>query len=197
MTDARSDQHLEAGQVAAYVDGVLAGAARARVEDHLSICAACREELAEVSGIVATMPVPHRKSVRRRVWIPAAAAAVLALVLARPLETPEPTDAGHRQGAVLTTVAPRAIVPVDTVSSASSLVWSSVAGADRYRVRLFDASGTVLWEAEIPDTLAPLPDSVRLVVKRSYYWKVEAHTGFDRWAPSDLVEFVLERAIRR
>ena len=195
MTEPRTDQHLQPDQVAAYVDGSLAGEVRPRVQAHLALCADCRGELVDVARIVGTLP--GRRLVRRRVWIPAAAAAALALFLARPVETPSPTESGHRQTAVLTPGAPRAILPADTVRSARSLIWSSVAGADRYRLRLFDASGTVIWEAEIPDTLAALPDTVRLAVRRSYYWKVEAHTGFDRWAPSDLTEFVVRPEDRR
>src|SRR5687768_7391121 len=144
LTDPGSDQHLQPDQVAAYVDGSLATDARAHVQAHLALCAECRRELVDVSRIVGTLP--GRRLVRRRVWIPAAAAAVLAIVLARPVETPSPTESGHRQTAVLTTGAPRAILPADTVRSARSLIWSSVAGADRYRLRLFDASGTVIWE---------------------------------------------------
>jgi hypothetical protein len=71
------------------------------------------------------------------------------------------------------------------------LRWSAAAGADRYRVTLFDADGRVLYETEVGETVAPLPDSVAPGPGRPYLWKVEARTGFDRWSASDLVEFTV------
>ena len=73
-----------------------------------------------------------------------------------------------------------------------ALVWSSVPYANNYRVRMFDADGTVLWEREATDTVVPIPDSMALRPLLLYYWRVEARTGFDRRAESDLVEFRLE-----
>jgi len=66
-----------------------------------------------------------------------------------------------------------------------------VPGADRYRVTLFDASGHVLYETQLAGTVAVLPDTVVLVAGRPYLWKVAARTGWDRWSPSELVEFSL------
>ena len=64
-----------------------------------------------------------------------------------------------------------------------------VAGADRYRVTLFDGGGRVLFETQLADTLAALPDSILLDPGRPYLWKVEARTGWQRWSASGLVEF--------
>ena len=72
---------------------------------------------------------------------------------------------------------------------ANVLQWTSLAGADRYRVTLFEAGGRVLYETERADTAATLPDSIGLVPGRSYVWMVEARIGFDRWSTSRLVEF--------
>jgi hypothetical protein len=94
------------------------------------------------------------------------------------------------------TAAPRPIAPVDTVAGVAAFTWSSVPQADRYRVRLFDADGTVIWERETAETVATLPSVVGLRAQLRYYWKVEAHSGFDRWAASDLVEFVPRRGGR-
>jgi hypothetical protein len=60
-------------------------------------------------------------------------------------------------------------------------------------VTLFDAQGEVLYETEVNDTTAALPDSVRLIPERPYLWKVQARTGWDRWSASDLVEFTIAR----
>lgn len=191
MNHERFDYHLEANEIAAYVDGAVAGEARAAIQAHLAACAECRAEVAEVLPIVRTLPRARR--VRGQIWIPAAAAAVLALLWAGPRALREPAVPEHREEAVTTIVAPRAVAPVGAVDSASVLVWSSVPSADRYRARLFDAHGTVIWEHEIGDTIAALPSSVALRPRLLYYWKVEAHTGFDRWAASDLIEFTVRR----
>jgi hypothetical protein len=188
------DKHLQANEIAAYVDGGAAGEARAAIQAHLAACAECRAEVAEVSGIVRTLP--RERWMARRIWVPAAAAAALALLWAGPRALREPEVLEHRQEAVTTTVAPRPVAPVGAVDSVRALVWSSVPYADGYRVRLFDADGTVIWEHETGDTVAMLPSSVALGARRSYYWKVEAHTGFDRRAASDLIEFVPRRERR-
>ena len=53
--------HLEAGEVAAYIDRRLAPAERDRVEKHLSVCPECRGEVIEVAHVARTLP-------RRRRW---------------------------------------------------------------------------------------------------------------------------------
>jgi hypothetical protein len=75
------------------------------------------------------------------------------------------------------------------VANAAVLRWTSVTGADRYRVTLFDAQGLVLFETQVGDTIARLPDSLTFARGQTYLWKVEARTGWDRWAASELVEF--------
>jgi len=102
----------------------------------------------------------------------------------------QPADPAHRDPTLTATAAPRVIAPVGRIDSLSLVVWSAVPTADRYRVRLFDPQGTVLWQRETSDTTAIVPPTVSLRRGTSYYWKVESHTGFDRWAASDLVEFV-------
>jgi len=184
------ERHLQEDEVVAYVDGVLVGDERARVQEHLATCAECRAEIADVSRIVRALPSARRAG--RHIWIPAAtaAAAAVVLLLAWPPPSHDPVRPEHREEAVTTTVAPSPVMPLGRVDSAAVLVWTSVPYADRYRVRLFDSNGTVIWQAEMEDTVARVPNSARLMARLSYYWKVEAHTGFDRWAASDLVEFI-------
>jgi hypothetical protein len=71
------------------------------------------------------------------------------------------------------------------------LIWSSVPGAERYRLRLYDREGSVLWTIETADTSVALPDSVRLRPRVPYFWRVEAQAEWMRWAASDLVSFQL------
>ena len=180
------DRHLEMGEIAAYVDGAIVGPAREEVETHLATCARCRAEVAEVGGVVRSMPSARRS----QLWIPAAAAAALVFVWAGAGVLRDPAPAVHRDTAVTMTPAPRLVAPVGPVDSLSTVVWSSVPTADRYRIWLFDPTGTVLWERETPDTSAVVPRSVSLRRGTPYYWKVESHSGFGRWAASELIEFV-------
>ena len=87
--------------------------------------------------------------------------------------------------------------PVGAVAAVNDLRWSRVAGADRYRVTVFDATGGVVYAAEVLDTVVAFPDSVALVPGDSYLWKVDARIGFDRWAASELAEFSIARAAPR
>jgi anti-sigma factor RsiW len=183
-------RHLQSDEVAAYVDGSVSGEARARIEDHLGSCPDCRAEVAQVAHIVDTRPPP--RWVGASVWIGAAAALVAVLFVA-PRMTHKPAAPEHREAAVTTTVAPSPAAPRGAVESVKVLVWSAVPYADGYRVRLFDATGSVVWESEGADTVARLPASIAIRSGRPYYWKVEARTGFDRWAASELVEFTVGR----
>jgi hypothetical protein len=61
---------------------------------------------------------------------------------------------------------------------------------------LYAPEGRVIYEAELPDTAAPLPDSVSLVPGRQYLWKVDARTGWDRWTSSPLLRFTLGEGAR-
>lgn len=189
------ERHLEPAQVASYVDGTIQPSVRAAVQRHLATCEDCRAELVEVSRIMRSFPAARRA--RRHVWLPAAAAAAVVLVLAWPRAANTPVGTVHREEAVTTTVAPRPVTPIGAVASVSELVWSSVPYADRYHVRMFDGNGTVIWERETADTVATLPTSVSPRAEVSYFWKVEALTGFDRRAASGLVEFVVSRRSKR
>lgn len=187
----RSVMHPDALELSAYLDGALAGADRARVEAHLSGCAECRREVAAVAGVLRTAP--------RRVTIPwgLATAAILALLLVPSLDLPQRLrQQPYREPAVTTTAAPVAIEPRGAVDSARALVWSAVPHASRYRLALLDSAGTVVWRLETTDTIAALPDTVRLRAGASYFWKVDAETGFDRWVGSELVDFTIARPNR-
>jgi hypothetical protein len=180
------NEHLDVDAVASYVDGRLSPDERRRTEAHLAACAECRSEVADVGQVVST----QRASPRLRAWIPAAAAAALVLAFALPGVLRQPDPVVHRAAPTTDAGAPRPLSPIGSIDSLSRMIWSAVPSADRYRVRLFDPAGTVLWERETPDTLVAVPDSVAVRPGTPYYWKVEAHSGFDRWAPSDLVMFI-------
>src|SRR2546429_294347 len=140
------------------------------------------------AGGAREVPGPGSAGRRRSLQtaLPPAAAAVL-LVLAWPRHGDQDGSPSHRSppGATALPV-PRS--PAGVVAQAETLRWTPVAGADRYRVTLFDGGGRVLFETQLADTLAALPDSILLDPGRPYLWKVEARTGWQRWAAAGLRE---------
>ncbi len=179
--------------VADFVDGRLRADARAPVVAHLATCARCRSVVNAASRFSAE-PVGNEQTPARR-WrrwsLPvglAAAAALLLLLLPRVRDESTP---GLREPTVTSTIAPVPITPTPgaSVARVDSLVWSSVPKAERYRVRLYDGEGSVLWTVETTDTSAALPDSLRLQPRVPYFWRVEAQAEWMRWTASDLVSF--------
>jgi hypothetical protein len=188
--DARehSGMHLEPGDVAAYFDGALSPSDRSRVELHLAECDACRDELRDVARLLRTRP-------NRRTWyVPigvaaAAAAAVLLFVYPGRDRTAAPT---YREPVVTTTVAPVIVAPRGTVEVPRTFVWTAVPRADLYRLTLFDDTGHALWDTQVADTSVSLPASIRLRQGGSYFWKIEAQTGWNRWVSSELIRFSVD-----
>ena len=72
-------------------------------------------------------------------------------------------------------------------------MWHLLERADRYRGTLFDASGVVVWRTETGDTVAALPDSVRLEPGATYLWRVDARVDVDRWVQSEMLQFTVAR----
>ena len=180
-------EHPDDQQIAAYVDGVLPPSERVAMQAHLAQCPDCRAAVRDVARVVDTFPGSARGS--RWMWAPAAAVAAAALLWIVPTIDREPPGA-HRDEFLTASGSPSALVPRGEVDTASAFLWSSVPYATTYRVRLFDGSGTLLLERETQDTALVLPDSITLVARAAYFWRVEAQTGFDRWSDSELIEFV-------
>lgn len=187
--------------IAALAEGSLDPEEHTDVMRHVAACARCRSMVASVARTLSDPAVAREiravedqrrptnagRRIRRIGRIAAAAAAAVLLLLAWPQQVEEPQS--HRAPSITRAPAPEAIRPVGSVAGASHLIWMSVSGADRYRVALFDAEGEVLYEIEGPDTVAALPDSVLPGPGETYWWRVEARLGFDRWTASDLIEF--------
>ena len=183
--------------IADFVDGRLRPQDRAPVVTHLLTCARCRALIKATSDLTTSAPgLPSQTRPGWQRWslpVGLAAAAALALLLlprARDAESP-----GLREPSVTSTIAPVPLTPPPgaSVARVDRLVWTSVPGAERYRVRLYDGEGSVLWMLEIGDTIAVLPDSVRLQPRVSYFWRVEAQAEWMRWAASDLASFRIQR----
>jgi hypothetical protein len=193
---------LDDATLAALAEGALYAGARVAVMPHLATCARCRGVVASVARGLADPAVAREVAAvegrSRRDWLriglPAAAAAIL-LAVALPRWV-EDMRGGHRGPPVPGAVAPHPVAPVGTVADAAALRWTAVAGANRYRVTLFDAAGRVLYETQLADTAVALPDSVTLAPGRPYLWMVEARVGWDRWSASELVRFSIASGAR-
>ena len=200
-SEAPTPDCLQDDVIAAFAEGSLAPDLRATVLPHIATCVRCRGAVASVARALADPAVARELVVsptdRRwyRIAVPLAAAAVLLLLLASPGADRSPGHRGPPPPPSSTTPVPRS--PLGLVAAVRDLRWSPVAGADRYRVTVFDATGGVVYAAEAPDTVIAFPDSVTLVPGASYLWKVDARTGFDRWATSELTEFRVAEPRRR
>jgi hypothetical protein len=195
---------LDEETIAAIVDGTMDLTARSAATRHLASCARCRGAVASVVRGLADAAVAREitaiDSGRRRRFtrfvLPAVAAAALVVLVVRPRGADDDRS-GHRAPTITAAAAPVPLAPVAAVADARVLRWSTVAGADRYHVTLFDAGGRLVYEAQLADTAATLPDSVTLVAGQSYLWSVEARIGWDRWSSSALTEFSLVPVPRR
>lgn len=194
--DLRTPDCLADGIVASLADGRLDDAARAAALRHLADCLRCRRVVAEVGRAVGDRAVADEVAGLERprhrgrwVWISVAAAAALLLTVRRP-EPTEPLRVGtHREPTISSGSAVTLVAPVGPVSAVERLTWVAIPGAERYRVTLYDATGTVIYEVEPADTMVLLPESLRLRPATRYLWRVSARTGIDRWVGSVLAEF--------
>ncbi len=193
---------LDDDTIAAHAEGTLDAAARAAVLPHLATCRRCRAAVASVAHALADPAVLREISradgaAGRRLWriaLPAAAAAAILVAIGLPRWG---SDDRHRAPPQPVVQVPTPLAPIGVVAEASALRWAAVAGADRYRLTLFDAGGRVLYEAQLGDTAVALPDSISLIPDHPYLWKVEARTGWDRWSASELVQFSIARGLLR
>jgi hypothetical protein len=196
---------LDDDTLGALAEGTLGLEARSAALPHLAACARCRAGVASLARALADPDVAREVTALaaaprgrwRRFAVPAAAAAIL-FVLLGPLDVlrRERSDV-HRAPTITNGSLPSALTPQGAVADVQELRWMPVEGADRYRVTVFEADGRVLYEVEPAAPVAPIPDSLVLASGRRYLWKVEARVGFDRWVSSDLVEFSLARLTPR
>lgn len=170
---------------------------------HLSECAECRGRLVAVMHLLDDDAVAAEidaldSSVRRIAawrWSPArwaaittlAAAAAVTIIITRPNKSPtEAVVPSATREATVTTTAPPQIISPATVGAGDSLRWTSVRGADLYRVQVWDREGNVVFTTDTKDTTLLLPPPITRA--GAYLWEVKARTGWDRWVSSDFVE---------
>ena len=210
VDDRTSSAHLDDDVVATIVEGINPNTHRGAMA-HLSECAECRRRLTAVANLLDDASVaaevdnlePSVKRVAARRWSAAqwgavatlAAAAGLAIVLVGPdklnvrADGPVVSSETRREGTVTTTAAPRILSPA-AIGAGDSLRWTSVPGADLYRVQVWDREGNVLLAMDTRDTALALPAQITHA-GGSYLWEVKARTGWDRWVSSDFLEFTV------
>jgi len=192
MTDEITCQTLRgAGAVERYVAETLSPDELEPFESHMIECPRCQQDVrlaAAVRGALA--PVGSRSRVLRvAAGVALAAAAVLAVVLVTPELRQELGFDGHRGESAVPELRP--IAPRGPIATLDLVRWYALAGSERYRVRVFDQSGQILWEGETTDTLLRVPELGDLQTDAPYYWRLEARVGWDRWVGSELVGFQL------
>jgi len=189
--------HLGPVDLAAYLDRALSAEHRATVEDHLALCDECRRELRDINSILRNTR-PKRRRLARMGPAAAAAAAIILMIAVPRGPSPSDVEPAHRDAPV--SVDQRPSIGVATVipdqPGAYLLSWSRIDRADRYRVSIFDATGTVAWRTETRDTSAILPPSAGLTSESRYLWRVDARVGIDRWVESTLEPLVLADLIQ-
>ncbi|UCG76283.1 MAG: zf-HC2 domain-containing protein [Gemmatimonadota bacterium] len=200
MTDELACRRLEEeGAVERYVARTLSAGELEEFESHLIECPRCQEEVrlaVAVRHAVGQAGASREiESARRfrvlRIAAGAGLAAAAALVVA--LATPELRRelAGELHRAPAATAEEQPIAPRGVVAALDTARWHPLPGAERYRVRVFDAVGEVLWEGETTDTVLHVAGLESLRSEAPYYWQVETRLGWNRWEQSELVEFRL------
>ncbi len=201
------DEIADRALIEGYVAGRLGEAETEAFESHYLTCARCQNELRLAFAIREALPEvreaglpspakPEVSVIARRLKVStaaalAAAAVVAGLLLVRPSRLDEESAPAQRDEATGVEVAPSLGAPGGVVAAVETFQWSQVPAADLYRITVYDAEGTAVWEAETRDTLITPPDGTAFEPDARYIWQVAARVGFDRWVSSELVEFTI------
>jgi anti-sigma factor RsiW len=161
-------EHLSDVEIAAYLDRTLSATDRDRVEDHLAECPDCRRQMLETKELLEKMRRPKKVFVGGA----AAAAVVLIFLIARPdvLSLRQPTRASGSESEQLAVYGPLGAAP----RAGLRFVWAASPKAESYRLSASGVDGELLWSWSGTDTIATLPDSVRLIAGKRYVWVVDA-----------------------
>jgi hypothetical protein len=193
-----NDPHLKDDVLAAYLDGALPAAERRVAEDHLAECVTCRDELVDISKLVADRGRARRWP-RLATSVAAVAAAAIAFAVVGPWRSaPGPRaarDDRMRESTLVDGASRRAVEVVapaegDTVTPRElRFAWHPFAPGATYRFKLVNDTSFVLLKLDTVDTTVALPDSVQLVPGRSYTWWVDALTTDGRAASTGVRQF--------
>src|SRR3954466_1622973 len=166
------DAHMDAHQIAGYIEGTLDPEARAGAERHLADCEECTSELAAVSRLR-----PRARRPARWLGLTAAAAAAIAIVVVGPrLGRQAPDTTPPERGDPAAAAATALVAPAEGVTLRESpvFVWRAVPGAATYRISVTRADGDSVWSAAVRDTTARAPEGTLVPGTDVYYWYVDA-----------------------
>lgn len=188
MTTTHEHDHIEATELAAYLDGGLPDARRSELEAHLAECPVCRAELVEVSEIVRGDGGEEAGGmVGRRRWASwlagaggLAAAAAAAMILLSPTAPQEGAAPDRlRSGPQITDEVVR-LTPLTVEAEVTeagvvlTLSWEPASGELTYRVSVTDAAGGLLASAETTESSLTL-DAIETVSSGDLlFWYVNA-----------------------
>ena len=174
--------HLDTGEIAAYVDQAVSAGERERMEAHLALCDACTEE---VAFVVKTLDAPGEETKnRRRPWI-LAAAGIAAVVLAGSLLIGMPGVRGGEDRVLRDSPAAdaggAALIQVLTPAEAGDIdvgrvefAWRAIEAGAAYNLTVTDEGGDVVWTGSTRDTAVLLTSQVVLEPGATYFWYVDA-----------------------
>lgn len=183
-----------ANEVAAFIDGTLAGEDRERLETYFADHPSARRELVQASRIVSTLPSERSRNTRWAQVSGLVAAAAIAVILLRPGGLPpEPVQSSSRQRGVfeesqsVTVVAPGAEMTMTVADRA--FVWRSIDGAN-YRLIVLDADGRTILRQSTSDTTVSVPPNFPESAG-TYYWSVDAQAPDGSSVTSGVREFTI------
>jgi anti-sigma factor RsiW len=195
MTNSRDTiGHPTDEQLAAFLDGRLAGLQRDQMLAHLAACPACRSDTTAARRAMAG-PLPGWRAWVRPTVTLVAAVAAFAIVpryfnAAPSTAERSPTPRGQPDLMPRITV----VTPADRAvlgDSGGALRWRS-AGADAtYHVALQDGAGRLVWETTVGDTAVAIPSDVSLEKGQPYFWSVDARLADGRTAASGAHRFLV------
>lgn len=190
--------HLDDGDIAAYIDGVMTESELRSAEAHLAACDECRREATASQDVVSSAPSPRAARPRSRArWIGAAAAAAMMIVAVSTL-TRTTSIADKERSATDGVPNTQRVVPIvgpvdgTPLGNDRRLVWRAEASGATYRITVGDDSGQPIHSATLADTSLVIPQSVGLTPGRKYFWYVDAMADDGSTATSGLNSFTVD-----
>ena len=189
-----SNEPLEPDEVAAFLEGNLAGEDLKRVEARLADDPSARQEIIKASKIISSVPKQRRRdNAALSVLATLAAAAAIAIVFIRPSAPEAITDTPVERSSVGSPAdRVNVISPGDDENPGQSprLMWRAIDGAT-YRVVVADSLGQTVYQGNTSDTAIQVP--VQLKSGSRYYWSVDAFSPDGSSASSGVHEFIADR----
>ena len=187
--------HINEADIVRFAEDKLDQKSRLNVEQHLSDCSFCSEQLAAVLRPLTptdeTLPALEHKAferavalVRRKphhlfgIFIPryaVAFAGILAAFVGLAYFFYPRTDDPSRFRSKEPSAPNMVLLPADGETLRSPVVfrWSKAEKSIGSHFILYRESGTVIWESPVTDTTVSLPSSVVLEAGKKYFWAVE------------------------